>query len=75
MPAIQKHTNRRIIKKKKMNIQSSNEFDEITLFPDQLAKVNAFLEKAILLPRDNTKVDKQKSLPGQGTKKRQATRK
>ena len=68
MPAVQKHTNRKSLQKK-------NEFDKITLFPDQLAKVNAFLEKAILLPRDNVNVKKQKSLPGQSTKKRQATRK
>ena len=68
MRVVQKHTNTKAI-------QSSNEFDEITLFPDQLAKVNALLEKAILLPRDNANVKKQKSLPGQSTKKRQATRK
>lgn len=75
MPAIQKNTDHKILKKKKMNSQLSNEFDEITLFPDQLAKVNAILEKAILLPRDNANVNKQKSLPRQGTKKRQTTRK
>ena len=64
MSATPNHIDRKLPEKKKINSDISNEFDEVTLFPDQLAKVNALIERLVAKPRDTEKINKQESSSG-----------
>jgi hypothetical protein len=58
-----------VSKNGKKQIQKAKEFDEVILFPEQLAKVNALLEKAILLPHRGPGAGKGKALREKAAKK------
>ena len=56
MPVINKQTTRKTSKTRKpAKIVKTKDVDEVVFFPEKLARANALLEKAILLPHDRKK--------------------